>query len=187
MKFSEIAEATDLKESAVKMRFYRGISELQTRVNSNNKKLRVITILALVAGIFALSTTPAYAMSASTGAAISATVGSTLGFTFSTMISSGISSSAAGASAVAGGLFATTTAKVIAGSAVLLATAGIGLGAMSISNNDIEPEDDEDMELRKFSSKEYTVSFEYPEELGIISSEIDNDTENEVLSFLNLN
>ncbi len=163
MKFSEIAGATDLKENAVKMRFYRGIDEVKSRVKSKDQTLRSLTIPAVMAGILALSTQPAYAMTATQGAAISAAVGSTLGVTLSTMIGSSVTGLSAGAaaqagsavgataasaagglpavaSAQAGGLLATTTAKVIAGSSILLASAGIGIGAVAVSNDPV-PQD----------------------------------------------
>jgi RNA polymerase sigma-70 factor (ECF subfamily) len=184
MKFSEIAEATDLKENAVKMRFYRGVEELQRRVQSKDQKLRSLTIPAVMAGILALSTQPAYAMGTAQGAAISASVGSTLGVTLSTMIGSSLTGSAAGASVASvagGGLLATTTAKIIAGSSILLASAGIGIGAVAISNNDAPntpspiTQNEEQNDFKAFNSSEYNISFEFPEDYGNVQTNLNED------------
>ncbi|MCA9381409.1 sigma-70 family RNA polymerase sigma factor [Candidatus Dojkabacteria bacterium] len=132
MQFSEIAEAMDLKESAVKMRFYRGVDELKDNINKKGSKIKAITVPILLAGILGISTQPAYAFTAASSAAVATAVGSTLGFTLNTMINTKI----AGTATTAGtGILATTAAKLIAGSAVLVAGAGVGIGAVAIQSN----------------------------------------------------
>ncbi|MCA9386629.1 sigma-70 family RNA polymerase sigma factor [Candidatus Dojkabacteria bacterium] len=179
MSFNEIAQATDLKESAVKMRFYRGVDELKDSVNTKGSNIKAITIPILLAGILGISTQPAYAFTAASSVAVATAVGSTLGFTLTNMVNTNI----AGSATVAGtGILATTAAKLIAGSAVLVAGAGVGIGAVAIQSNvPNQPENEivgqnnttsennsevNDAEVKAYSSDRYNLSFDYPKLLG---------------------
>ncbi len=189
MSFNEIASIVEMGVDSVKKRFYRGIEDLKLSVSREEKSLalKTVSIPIILAGILGVSVQPAYAMTASSSAAIASAVGSTLGVTLTNMtnltgaaagaaIGASSGSSVATASA-SGGLLATTTAKIIAGSSILLASAGIGIGAVAVNNNQPAPEpeptpivqeQDEDNEINtsfeKFTYEEYGISFNLPKQ-----------------------
>ncbi len=189
MSFQEIATIVEMNIDSVKKRFYGGIEDLRLSVSREEKSLALksVSIPLILAGILGISVQPAYAMTAASSASIATTVGSTLGFTLSTMLSSSVTSGVAVAAATAGsGLLATTTAKIIAGSAVLLASAGIGLGAVAVNNNQQEPVNQPELETpieipgdteseieykfdlsETFESPELGIKLNYPENNNI--------------------
>ncbi|MCA9381408.1 sigma-70 family RNA polymerase sigma factor [Candidatus Dojkabacteria bacterium] len=141
LSFNDISSIVNLSADAVKKRFYRGIEFLKNSVSSEEKSLNIksISIPFILAGILGISTQPAYAFSAASSATIATAVGSTLGFTFSNMINSKVSTAATAGS----GILATTAAKLIAGSAIVLAGAGVGIGAVAITANQTQPTQEE--------------------------------------------
>lgn len=188
MSFREIAEATDLTEANAKMRFYRGINQLETNINKTGKS---IPAKAIIGGILSLSLSPALALNAPASAAIAAGIGSSLGLSFTLSSMVGSSFGAAGAAGGAG-IFATTTAKVIAVAAIAVAGTGIGLGVISQSPSP-EPENTtkteviqnttNDSKYLTFNSPRYNVSFGYDKNYGEAIVEYDSSTKIETVSF----
>lgn len=149
LSFDEIASIVDLGVDAVKKRFYRGINDLRNLISRNEKSLNIksISVPLILAGIFGVANTPAYAMTASTSAALATSVGTSLGITLSTMINSSLGAAASASAttaaatgattagtAAASGMFATATVKIIAASALAMAGAGVAFGVVSVVN-----------------------------------------------------
>lgn len=134
LSFKEIAEITDLNESAVKQRFYRNLEKVIYNVNTPQKrrfrfgfKIRTLALTTLIAGIFKVSLAAQYHVNAESLDNVLNVKLATLGV-----------GSFIGTSGVFGGLSAANTAAVgatatAAGSVIAGTTTAIGGGVAALS------------------------------------------------------
>jgi len=82
LKFSEIAEATDLSLSNVKQKFYRGLEFIKNKVSVDEKLAKTSVFAFTIGALFQITKSPAYAFSGEINSSIASSIDNNLNINF---------------------------------------------------------------------------------------------------------